>query len=90
MDNWYKYLKARDDVTDFYQVVWQQSLRKTIKELAEKIKEYDANIYEKLGNSKFVVCPRGMGIDTYRFFIWLTKMGFYNIYYINYSILSRY
>ena len=29
MDNWEKYLKARDDITDFYQVVWKESLRKT-------------------------------------------------------------
>ena len=48
MNDSQKYLKARNDIKDFYQVVWDESLRKTIKELAEKIKEYDANIYEKL------------------------------------------
>ena len=48
MDNWYEYLKARDDITDFYQVVWKESLRKTIKELANKIKEYDPKVYEEL------------------------------------------
>ena len=39
MNNWKKYLRARNDIKDFYQVVWDESLRKTIKELAEKIKE---------------------------------------------------
>jgi len=48
MDYWKKYLKARDDITDFYQVVWKESLRKTIKELANKIKEYDPKVYEEL------------------------------------------
>ena len=38
MNDSQKYLKARNDIKDFYQVVWDESLRKTIKELAEKIK----------------------------------------------------
>ena len=58
MDNWYEYLKARDDITDFYQVVWKESLRKTIKELAKKIKEYDPTVYEELDKQLYEDKPK--------------------------------
>ena len=58
MDNWKKYLQARDDITDFYQVVWKESLSKTIKELAKKIKKYDPKVYEKLDNLLYEDKPK--------------------------------
>jgi len=63
MDNWEKYLQARDDITDFYQVVWEQSLRKTIKELAKKIKEYDPKVYEKLDKQLYEDKPENKEED---------------------------
>ena len=53
MNDSQKYLKARNDIKDFYQVVWQQSLRKTIKELAEKIKVYNSDIYDELDGALY-------------------------------------
>ena len=48
--------------------MWIQFQCKNMGEKTENHKEWVENFYKTLNQCKFVICPRGNGLETYRFY----------------------